>query len=334
MSFPNIKSACFYFLFVALLICVLIAFRPIPSLFADNDTGRYIDTFHEVCNQPVSFDWHSRITWETFNLLSRPVCLVENDVIYMFLFALPVPLALLIFGTWSRRSLLIASAFCLSFTSFELMTNALRQSVSLFFLLGAFALRGRSGLQFLFCLCAMLLHDSSVVFIPLLLAVNYLYGHSISFRSLFLYLVLSVVLISVAFYGLNIVYLGGSGALIDLYKIFQGKYEDEQSIWFQIFVAMPAVWVFFMRWFFSKKDISLEEKLAITYAGVILTTTALFFSYITYRFAMTAVTIQIFMAMRNTKVKSRAPVWISSGLIVHMIIYAVFSRNVFKVLFG
>lgn len=322
------------FLMIAVAVCSLLSLRPIPDVTADNDTGRYIETFHEVCNMPVSFDWTNRVTLETYNLFVKPTCMVESNFSYMFLFAMPVPFALFIFGAWGRGSLLIACSFLLSFTCFEFMTNALRQSASVFFLLGAFAYIGRPKLQIFYGVIALLLHDSSVAFIPLLFLLNYVSSNDIRLRTVLGYLLLSVGVFGVALVSLNTVYLGGEGDLIDLYNIFQKKYEDGPTVWFQLFVVLPAFWVFAIRWLDNKASVSLDEKIVIAYSALIFAVTILFFSYITYRFAMTAVTIQLFLAMRDNKTPFRTPVWLSVGLVLHMLVYAAFSKNVALVLFG
>lgn len=323
-----------FFLLLVVLVCGLLTLRPIPSIYSNNDTGRYVDTYHQVCGAPTSFDWSNRLSWETYNLFTVPACLVENDAIYLFLFAIPVPLAFFMFGVWRKGSLLMACAFLLSFSCFELMTNALRQSASLFFLLGAFAYIGRTKYQLLFGIAALLLHDSSLTFIPLLLLLNYLKTNNLRLGTGFVYLLVAVGTVSLALLSLDSVYLGSKGELVDLYDIFQIKYEDAQSAWFQFYVALPVVWIFFSRWFNDKAAISLEERIAIGYFSVIFVTTVLMFPYIPYRLAMTATPLQLLLAMRNNYSTNRVPVWIFVGLALHMLVYAIFSKNPTAVLFG
>lgn len=333
MLIQPIKPTSVVFLLLAVLVCGLLTLRPIPSIYANNDTGRYVDTYHQVCRAPVSFDWSNRLTWETYNLFTIPVCLVENNTIYLFIFAIPVPLAFFMFGIWRKGSLLMACAYLFSFACFEFMTNALRQSASLFFLLAAFAYIGRTKYQLLFGVAALLLHDSSMSFIPLLLLLNYLKTNDIRLGAGFVYSLVAVGLVSLALFSLSSVYLGGEGDLGDLYDIFQHKYEDAQSVWFQFYVALPVVWIFFSRWFNDKAAISIEERIAFGYFLVIFVTAVFMFPYIPYRLAITATTLQVLLAMRNNK-SARAPVWIFVGLILHFLVYAIFSANPTAVLFG
>ena len=157
-SILDLKVSRFIFFFVSLIVAGLLAFRSIPGIFDHNDTGRYIYTFHEICSSPMSFDWHKRLTIETYNLLTRPLCLVEDNWLYMFLMALPVPMGFFLFGTWrGSSSLLLACSLIGGFAGFEFMTNALRQSASLFFLLAAFSFRGRVRWQIGFAICAELI---------------------------------------------------------------------------------------------------------------------------------------------------------------------------------
>jgi hypothetical protein len=334
MLIRQTSSARGFFLLLLMLVCSLLAFRPLPNIFADNDTGRNIAIFHQVCNDTFLFDWSSRVTWEAYNLLTLPVCLVENDGIYLFLFALPAPLSLFVFGPWRKGSLLMACAFLFSFTCFEFMTNALRQAASLFFLLGVFAYIGRPKYQFLFGVPALLLHDSFVFFVPLLLLLTVLQSNDRRVSAGLIYSLVAVGLIGLALLSWNIVYLSGEGEFADLLEVFQTKYEYEQSIWFQLFVALPVVWIFFASWCNHKVRGALEERLAIGYFTVVFIAVFFWFPYIPYRFAMSAVALQLFLAMRNNASSFRVPALIFLGLVLHMLVYALFSSNVTFVLFG
>lgn len=330
----EIRAIRIIFLLLVIFVCASLALRPIPSVFDHNDTGRYIDSYHQVCNAPVSFDWSARLTWETYNLLTVPACLAEFNELYLFFFAIPVPLAFVVFGVWRRGSLLMACGFLFSFACFEFMTNALRQSASLFFFLGAFAFIGRPKYQLLFCIPALLLHDSTLTFIPLLLLLSYLKSNQIKLKSGAIYALIAVSIAGLALLSLNSVYFEGGGDFDDLFDVFQTKYEDEQSLWFQLFVALPVVWIFFARWFHDRVGISMEERVAIGYFAVFFIITAVLFPYIPYRLAMTGVALQLLLAMRNNKTNSLAHVWIFWGLIIHFLVYAFFSKNLTSVLFG
>jgi len=249
--------------------------------------------------------------------------------------ALPVPMGFVLFGTWrGPSSLFLACSLIGGFAGFELMTNALRQSASLFFLLAAFSFRGRIRWQIGFAICALLLHESNSVFIPLLFAIEYLYAPGKLIGKQLFYILLIIAVIGVSLYGLDIFYFGGSGSLVELFELYEKKYEYEQPIRFQLFVMFPVVWIFLIRWRFSKFELSLEEKISFVYSVIISAFTTIFFSYITYRFSMTAIALQIYLAMRNNKYISSSAVWILAGLMLHMMAYAFLSNNVNAVIFG
>ncbi len=92
---------------------------------------------------------------------------------FLFCTAMAVPVALLIFGNWNREgALLLAGGLLISTIGFEFMTNALRQGVSLAFLLGAFHFEKRLA-KFSAIAAALLLHDSSWFFAPLVILLAY-----------------------------------------------------------------------------------------------------------------------------------------------------------------
>jgi hypothetical protein len=274
------------------------------------------------------------LTWESYNLITLPLCIFDNDAIYLFAFAIPVPLAFFLFGDWNKNSLHIACAFLLGFACFELMTNALRQSISLFFLLGVFAFIGRPRFQVLFGIPALFLHDSTLLFVPLLFLVSYFKLNDFRVGKGFVYVLVLTILLCAAIFSLSSVYLDSDAGVSELIDIFQTKYEDEQSIWFQLYVALPVIWIFVSQLLDGVESTSVEERVSVGYFVVVFIVTALLFPYIPYRFAISGIAIQLFFAMRNKNTSTRSAKLIFFGLFGHMLVYLFFSRNPSEVLFN
>jgi hypothetical protein len=156
----------------AIVYCAVLSLRPIPAVNAPNDTGRYVDSQEESCRTEALGDESDNLPQRAFNLLVRPTCQAGKYRVFLFCISLFLPAALMLFGDWSADgALFLMLGFLFSAVGFELMTNALRQTASLAFLLAAISFRVRWA-QFAALACALLLHDSSWVFIPCALYVN------------------------------------------------------------------------------------------------------------------------------------------------------------------
>jgi len=322
----------FLFGLIAVLFCAILSFRPIPSIYDPNDTGRYVSMFHQACNMPVSFDWGGNISHESFNILTFPVCGMGEDRFFLFLTSVIVPLTLLFWGRWTRGGMLVGLSLILSVIGFELMTNALRQGASLFFLVGAFALNKHKVWQLIAVVLAMFLHDSSWVFLPLLLAISYEKYHLWKLQSRFTaFILLMIILLP---YLLALRYVGqfdDTDSAIEFYSI---SYENALTVAFLIFFILPVYWVFAVRMVVSEFGVSMGEKAMLIYSSLVIIITVLFFPNITYRFAMTSMVLQLFMAMVAVDRSVKIGVWIFAGLVIHFAIFSVVSPNVWNVLNG
>jgi len=218
---------------------------------------------------------------------------------------------------------------------FELETNALRQAVSLAFLLAAISLDSK--LARLMALCtALLLHTSSWIFVPLvflLRPVEPRSGRSKSYK-LLIAVLFAVPLISVVWYFLGPGVRAQMFDRVALLGIYQDIYSVDVSRAFLVFMILPICWVFSVRWASASLQMPRDEKLAFCYSALVLAVTIAFFPMIAYRVAMTAVVLQMFLAMKAVDLSARSGAWISGGLVGHLLVYAAVSPNVRAVFNG
>jgi hypothetical protein len=321
---------------IALLFCGLVALRPIPNeLEEGNDTGRYIVRFYNQAEKSLSLNLEESISWQSFDLLMTPAVWVDSDWFFLFLTALAVPLGILLFGTWQQGTFILSLAFLFSVSSFEFMTNAMRQGCSLFFLLAAFWCNKKLFPQIIFAIIAVLLHDSAVVFIPLLLGLKIAEQSSHQWRSWIIYIIVAIGIIGLFLASQR--YLYSVEQIIDsstLFEIMKDKYVEVPSFWYLLYMVAPVLWVFCVRAVSVTNRISKEELFTFIYLIFIFTITYIIFPYITYRFAMTGTVLQLFLAMKAIDSNIRINTIIVSGIFIHLIIFLVFSNHISRVLFG
>ena len=116
--------------------------------------------------------------------------------------------------------------------------------------------------------------------------------------------------------------------------LFTARYGDEASFAFLAFMILPICWIYAVRKLGSSAGVSREEKMIFYYSLAILVITAILFPAITYRFAMTAMVLQLFMAMRAADLSMSSGIQIFAGLFFHFLIYAGLSPNFWTVLNG
>lgn len=317
------------FAYFALVVCVALAFRPIPSVWDSNDTGRYVSFQEDACQSSVSDDDGGIQQW-TFDLLARPACWSGGPKLFLLLVGGALPIAFIVFGDWKREgALLLASGLLLSVVGFELATNAMRQAVSLAFLLAAISLNNKFGRLLALCI-AVLLHVSNLIFVPWVFLLNREESRTPKLKPYMLVLAVLVAAIGWNYFRTDITDQIYSGTT--LLQAFQDIYEEPMSPGFLVFMLFPVCWVFGVRWFSSKVPMPRSEKLTFCYSAVIIALTIAFFPMITYRVAMTAAVLQMFVAMRAVDLSFGSGAWISTGLVGHFLIYAFVSQNVRAVL--
>jgi hypothetical protein len=321
------------FVAAAILYCAALSLRPIPKTTANNDTGRYVANQEEACRFAVLADDSEALPQRAFNFVVRPACLGEENRFFLFFVAIILPISFLLFGQWDHdAAVFLVLGLLTSAVGFELSTNALRQSVSLAFLLASISLRGRVP-RFAALVCALLLHDSSWIFIPCVLYINRRRTKATRSRILIVVTLLIVAAI-LGFYTVDQRFGGQLQEGSSPIDLFTARYGDEASFAFLAFMILPICWIYAVRKLGSSVEISREEKMTFFYSLAILAITAILFPAITYRFAMTAMVLQLFMAMRAADLSMNSGIQIFAGLFVHFLIYAGLSPNFWTVLNG
>jgi hypothetical protein len=314
----------------ALLFVGIIALRPVPSVSAPNDTGRYVATQLESCTLPTDEVESLNLSWRSFNLLMQPACVSGEPRFFLLCVGLALPVGLLMFANWDRLgTLILSSALIVSTVGFEFMTNALRQGVSLPFLLAGFYF-DRKLFKFSALAIAMLLHDSSWFFAPLAILIAYRTG-ALTRRALFLLGIPLVLGLSCLFYLRFFTIFGQLSTLLDFYS---KSYAEKPSVPFLVFIILPVLLLYGVRRLLDRSGLTSEETTTFWYSAVVLSLSLVMFQEITYRFAMTAIVLQAFMAMRARGLSMRSSLLISSGLVIHFIIFAIVSKNVVAVFHG
>lgn len=310
-------------------VCAALAYRPIPSVSASNDTGRYVAYQEDACSSPLTDDDVGIQQW-TFNVLMRPACLSGGPRLFLLVVSSFLPIAFIAFGEWRRAgALLLAAGTFLSVAGFELETNALRQAVSLVFLLAAISLEGRVA-RLVALIVALLLHTSSWIFAPWVFLLSR--NEWESWRPSVYKLLAALPLMGVVWLFLWPSLKGQIGDRLALLAVYGDIYSIDVTRAFLVFMLLPLCWVFAIRWAYTGRSLPREEKLTFFYSALVLAVTIVFFPMITYRVAITAVILQLFMVMKAADLSSRSAVWISGGLAGHLLIYAALSANVRAVL--
>jgi hypothetical protein len=337
----------------AILVSLGLSFRHIPTDADPNDTGRYVGNQLQACALPASGD--SSVThdssvvlhshWGTlpaagdpsitlpmraFNLLMRPACLGGNPRLFLFWAAMAVPAALLLFANWNREgTLLVAGGMLISTVGFEFMTNALRQGVGIAFLLGGFYFQNRFA-KLAACFAAILLHDSNWFFAPLAVLLAYATG-GLSMKTMLRW---GIPMLAVAGYLFSLRFFSSFDLLSTAVGTYTERYAVEASLPFLLFIISPLVLVFLIRRLDRGAKASKEERITFWYSTAILTLSIVIFPAITYRFAMTATSLQVFMAMRSCNLSLRSGGLIACGLVAHFMIYVFLAKNVMAMFYG
>ena len=323
------------FAYVSFAICALVALRPVPDVADSNDTGRYVADQEDACSAPLSDDDAGIQQW-TLDLLVRPICWAKGPRLFLFVVSMAMPIAFIAFGEWrTEGALLLAAGVFLSVFGFELETNALRQAVSLAFLIAAVSLDNKLA-RWIAILMAVLLHTSSWIFLPWALFVNRKEPMSRRptpyVRLLAIPLGLAIwVIFSGQFVTQFVTRLVDGIGLLEVYRAI---YSVEVRRAFLIFMVLPVFWVFAVRLATTSLPMPKSEKFTFYYSALVLVLTIIFFPMITYRVAMTAAVLQLFVAMKAMDLSTRSAAWISAGLAGHLLIYTVLSPNVLAVLNG
>lgn len=314
------------FALIALAFCLLLSLRPIPSAGSDNDTGRYVQGLHEYCAGSVEEKLlNKKISSELFYAATSPACLVKSDGLFLFEVAAFLPLMLLLFAKWKNGTFLWASSLMFSVFGLELMTNAMRQGFAMLLFFGAIALLHRNRVAALLLgLIAVAAHTSVLAFFPFLLWIS---GVRLSKKMMLAggAILLSLgIFVLLAFYAHIIEFFQTLDALRTTYSLI---YADELKTSFILFIVLPLYWIYGMRWLHEKENLSRDEKKAVIYSTLLLLASYFVFSYITYRFAIFAVALQIFLAARSERPGLAVGGYVFIGLLAHLFVMLTISNH-------
>ena len=337
----------------AILVSIGMSFRTIPSLADPNDTGRYVANQIQACKLPFSgsssLDHDSSIvlhsaydnltaagdrsltlSMRVWDWLMRPACLGGSPRSFLFCTAMAFPVAFLLFANWDREgTLLLAAGMLFSTVGFEFVNNVLRQGVGLVFLFAGFYFEKRLP-KFLSLAIAALVHDSNLIFAPLAILLAYSAGGSKK-KKVFVW---AIPVLAVAGYLISLRLLAQYGEVFKAINSYAESYSEKPTIFFLLFMTCPIALVFLLRFLDGLSGPTREEWIVFCYTSAILVLTMAFFPYITYRFAMTGVALQVFMATRSPNLSVRSGACIAGGLTAHFIVYALVSKSVMVLFYG
>lgn len=321
----------YLFTLFAAVFCLALSFRPIPQIDNANDTVRYVQDLHLYCAGSIeNILLDKEISYVLFYIVNSPACLFKVDGIFLFEVAAFLPLMFLLFAKWKNGTALWAGSLMLSVYGLELMTNAMRQSFAMFIFFAAIALLPRSRIMALsLVIIAGLAHTSVLAFLPLLM---WMAGARISRKLLVVGGVILLMLGLLALFVLRAQTLELFQSTEELRRVYSLMYADELKVPFVLFIIMPLYWVYGIRYFRERKNITSDERKGAVYSTGLLVISILWTPYITYRFAIFAVALQIFLATRSESPGSVSGGYVLLGLLAHLVFMLVVSNH-FEVLF-
>jgi len=321
------------FALVAILFCLLLSFRPIPDAASANDTVRYVADLHQYCSGAIEKALVTKnISYNFFYMVTSPACWVDSDRLFLFEVAAFLPLMFLLFAKWRNGTFLWACTLLFSVYGLELMTNAMRQGFAMLLFFGSLALLHRHrAAAFLLSALAVAAHTSVLAFIPLLLWIE---GSRVNKKTI---LMIGPVLLLAA----TITFLTFQTAIIDwfvladeLRTIYMLIYADELKASFLLFMVAPLYFIYGLRRVFEKENISSAESRGILYSTALLAVSFIFSPYITYRFAIFTVAMQIFLVTISERHNQKVGVFALIGLLAHLVVMLVISDHFMALFYG
>ncbi|MFZ6848623.1 EpsG family protein [Undibacterium sp. RuRC25W] len=306
---------------LAVIVCLILSFRPIPSLYSDNDTGRYVDSLHLYCAGVEDARFHGKeASFEFFYAVTSPACLVQSDGLFLLEVAFFSPLIFLLFVKWKEDTFLWACSILFSMVGIELMINAMRQGLSMLLLFGAiYALKKNRLLAASLGIMSAVAHSSVLFYTPFLL---WLAGARVSKKTMRV-IVGGIAASCLLFSSYIVNFLQLTGDL----DFFTQIYSDESSVAFILYITLPLIWVYGIRFFFERELISDGEKIGLIYSAILLVICLFLFPAIYYRFAILSVVLQIFLINQSEKSSVKVAKYAFLGMFIHLLVMIFFSKN-------
>jgi len=318
------------FALIALCYCFLLSARPIPSILDENDTGRYVSDLNRYCSGTFFDDLlNKELSYQFFYLVNSAACWTNSANVFLFQVAAFLPLTFLLFSKWHKATIVWAFALLCSVYGLELTTNAMRQGFGMFLFFGALSIVQRHPMRaILLGFLAGVAHTSVMAFLPMLLWISCI---DLSKKALVRNGIFISTLAAIWIYSYQSQVLGAlaeAGELQTTYGLF---YEEELKPRFIVFMALPLYLIYGLRRYYEKQSISQAENIAIVYSTGVMIISFVLFQYITFRFAIFAVVMQIFLVTISSghtiKVGSR----IAIGFLAHLL-FMIFVTDHFDVL--
>lgn len=322
------------FALIGVLVCLLLAFRPIPKADSANDTVRYVSDLHQYCGGGLSngMQLNKEISYQFFYSVTSIACLADSDGVFLFEVALFLPLMFLLFASWKNGTLLWACGLLFSVYGLELMTNAMRQGLAMLLFFGGVALvHKHPRTSFLLAMLAVVAHTSVLPFLPFLLWVS---GVRLSRAGKIIGIIFSLFIIAIAwiFYGIAIAgFLEGISELHDFYTAI---YVEQLKPSFILFMVLPLYFVYGLRYCYEKQSISPAEQKAVVYSTLLILTAFIAFPAISYRFAVFAIPLQIFTVSISEQHSTKVGGFAMIGMMVHLSIMIFMSNNYSVLIYG
>lgn len=322
------------FALIAVLICLLLAFRPIPPADSANDTVRYVNDLHQYCGKGLSLGMqlNKDISYKIFYSVTSLACLADSDGVFLFEVALFLPLMFLLFTPWKNGTFLWACSLLFSVYGLELMTNAMRQGLSMLLFFGGVTLVQKSPRKAsMLAVLAVIAHTSTLAYIPFLL---WMRGVRLSKKVWFIggVFALCFIVIGGIVYGSTIAeYLAGVSELHDFYTTI---YAEQLNTSFILFMVIPLYFVYGLRYLLEKHYISTAERKSVTYSTLLILVALIVFPAIAYRFAIFAIPLQIFLVTISDRHSYKVGGMVMIGMIVHLSIMLSISKNYLVLLNG
>ena len=308
------------FALTAAVFCLLLSFRPIPDISDLNDTGRYVLSVHNYCKSNIEETFFAKdISYSIFHALTSPAtCLVKSDVLFLFEVASFLPLIFLLFAKWQNGTFLWACSLMFSVAGLELMTNAMRQNFAMLVFFGAISLVQRHQVTaLLVLLIALAAHISVVAFLPFFIWLSW---KNLSTK----------MMQGLLWSGISILFMYYE-SILEFFNewtgFFSAVYAENLTLLFTLFMTLPLYWFYGLRYLYVKENISSNEKKAIVYSTGVLFICFIMFPSITYRYAIFATALQIFLLTRSESPKFLAGGYALIGSLVHLAVMLAVSNH-------
>lgn len=293
------------------------AYRVTPRWGAENDTARYLDGMFRYCEGRMP---NTEIFGQLPNTILLNIgtlgCTLPSENFFLFVLALFTPLPLLLCCSWSRGSWQWSWGLLLSVYGLELMTNAMRQSLGMaFFMVGLACLHQKKRLGLILGCVGAVIHLAVLPYLPLLvLLVAHRQAREGGKKSAFWAVSAGTVCT-----GVYLANFGGEpvGVFVEVVAGFRVKYAEILGPDFLLFMVAPLILLQGSRYLDLKKFIVTPELLVALYSTMIIVASLIYTPYITYRLAIFAVPLQIFMVCLADDDKRRSGAVAFVGLCAH-----------------